>query len=98
MQPLNSLSSPEQEERMIEILARLRTEVKHRGLILSTFFDDFDKVRLAIHYLKCLSMCQQTHTCVPQLTCTASSLANNFIGNVHAINDCVKLLAGYLES
>ena len=38
------MRSDGEEQRVMEILDRLRTEVKHRGLLLKTFFDDFDKV------------------------------------------------------
>ena len=40
------MRSDGEEQRVMEILDRLRTEVKHRGLLLKTFFDDFDKVRM----------------------------------------------------
>jgi len=44
LQPLNLMESAEQEERVVQILERLKTEVKHRGLLLTPFFSDLDKV------------------------------------------------------
>lgn len=44
VQPLNALSSKEEEQRLEEVLERLKTQVRTRRLMLYPYFRDFDRV------------------------------------------------------
>lgn len=44
LQPLNALKSAEEEQRLEEVLERLKTQVGTRRLMLYPYFRDFDRV------------------------------------------------------
>ena len=45
VQRLNTLESEEDEKKVQEVLARLKSEVSRRRLLLYPYFKDFDRVR-----------------------------------------------------
>ena len=69
MQPLNSLESTD-EDKLVDILQRLRSEVKTRGLLLYPYFRDFDKV--SYMFMANWSVNTDTHICIKDMLINSS--------------------------